>query len=162
MKLAQKRKVVAALIAQIEEELVGMTRIAREAAEAASHEENRSEGDKDMRATEASYIARGQAERAIEIERHVKRLAMLELKEFASTATVESGCVIELGQKDKTQTYMMLPVAGGRQVTIDNVRVATVTPTSPLGSALLGLSVGDDAEVAAPGQPKLYEVLSVS
>lgn len=162
MKLAQKREVLAALIAQIDEELSTMTRIAREAAQAASHEENRSEGNKDMRATEASYIAHGQATRALEIERHRKRLASLEAKEFAEGATIEAMAVIELEHQGKRQQYMMLPVAGGRQVSLGTLKISTVTPVSPLGSALLGLSVGDEAEVAAPGQPKVYEVLSIT
>ncbi len=36
-----------------------MTKIAKDAAAAAAHEENKPENDKDMRSTEASYIARG-------------------------------------------------------------------------------------------------------
>ena len=39
-----------------------------DAAEGATHEENRAEGDKDMRSTEASYVARGHAERTVQLE----------------------------------------------------------------------------------------------
>ena len=68
MAAIDKRSVLAALKKALEEELERFTRRALDAAEAATHEENKPEGDKDMRSTEASYIARGQAERAKEIE----------------------------------------------------------------------------------------------
>jgi transcription elongation GreA/GreB family factor len=161
VKLSQKRELIQALIAQIDEELVAMTRIAKEAAEAAAHEENRAEGNKDMRSTEASYIARGQAERALELERHRARLASLDLKELSSNSSIETSAIIEVLHEGKRQTYFMLPVAGGRRATLDGVTVSTITPISPLGSALLGLGEGDEAEVAAPGRNKLYEVVKV-
>ncbi|MGC4070449.1 MAG: hypothetical protein QM784_38450 [Polyangiaceae bacterium] len=155
MKLSQKRELIQAIIAQIDEELVAMTRIAKEAAEAASHEENRAEGNKDMRSTEASYIARGQAERALELERHRTRLAALDLKELSPDSTIETSAVIEVMHEGKRQTYLMLPVAGGRRAAVSGVMVSTITPTSPLGSALLGLGEGDEAEVVAPGRNKI-------
>jgi transcription elongation GreA/GreB family factor len=161
VKLSHKHELISALVGQIDEELVAMTRIAKEAAEAAAHEENRAEGNKDMRSTEASYIARGQAERALELERHRTRLVSLDLKELSSSSSIEAGAVIEVMHEGKRQTYLMLPVAGGRRATVGTVTVSTITPTSPLGSALLGLNEGDEAEVEANGRNKTYEVLSV-
>jgi transcription elongation GreA/GreB family factor len=162
VKLSHKRELVSALIAQIDEELVAMTKIANEAAAAVSHEENRAEGNKDMRSTEASYIARGQAERAVELERHRTRLATLALKEFGPNDAIESTALVEALHQGRTFFYFLLPVAGGRQAVVGGHKVSSITPTSPLGSALLGLSVGDEAEVTAPDKPKTYEIVSVS
>jgi len=52
---------------------------AEDAREAATHEENRPENDKDMRSTEASYIARGMAERIADMERGLAKLSSLPL-----------------------------------------------------------------------------------
>jgi transcription elongation GreA/GreB family factor len=139
-----------------------MTKIARDAAAAAAHPENRAEGNKDMRATEASYIARGQAERAVELERHRTRLANLDLKEFPPDGSIESTAIIETLHQGRPHFYFMLPVAGGRTAVVNGIKISTVTPTSPLGSALLGLAVGDEVEVFAPGIPKTYEIISIS
>jgi transcription elongation GreA/GreB family factor len=158
---SDKQNLLSAVIAQIDEELVAMTKIAKDAADAAAHPENRAEGNKDMRSTEASYIARGQAERAMEIERHKLRLSSLELKEFSEDAAVEATAIIETQNRGRRQVFFMLPVAGGRTIPFNGEIVSTVTPTSPLGSALLGLSVGDEAEVAAPDKPKIYEIVSI-
>ena len=78
-----KRALLDALRARVSAELEASTRRARDAAEAATHEENRAEGDKDMRATEASYIARGQAERVHELESALTRLGSMPIKAFA-------------------------------------------------------------------------------
>ncbi len=156
-----KRALVAALLEQIDIELATMTRIAREAAEAASHEENRAEGIKDMRSTEASYVARGQAERALELERSRARLQAFELRNFAQGESIESGALVQVMHQRQSNWYFVLPVAGGRRVQHENGVVHTITPTSPLGGALLSMSVGDEVEVPTPAAPKIYEIVAI-
>lgn len=150
-----------AVIEQIDVEIATMTRIAREAAEAASHEENRAEGIKDMRSTEASYVAKGQAARALELEHSRTRLIALELKTFSAAAAIESTALVQLLHRNRSTWYFILPAGGGRQISQAGVSYQTITPTSPLGSALLGLSVGDDAEVSTPTEIRFYEVLAI-
>lgn len=156
-----KRVILAVIIEQIDGEIATMTRIAKEAAEAVSHEDNRAEGSKDMRSTEASYIARGQAERAMELERSRTRLGSLELKTFQKTSSIESTALVQLRHQRQSAWYFLLPAGGGRRVSYADQTVHTVTPTSPLGSALLGLGVGDEVEVPTPGAAKTYEVLAL-
>lgn len=162
MKFPDKRGLLASVIAQIDEELQTMTRIARDAAEGVSHEENRSEGSKDMRSTEASYIARGQAERALDLERSLTRLRSFALRGFAETDSIESGALVQVEHQHQSSWYFVLPVAGGRRIESDGGLVQTITPTSPLGSALLGLGVGDEAEVPTASKPKIYEIVAIA
>src|ERR1041384_258240 len=77
-----KKELWEALKARLESELAKAQKRARDAAEGATHEENRAEGDKDMRATEASYVARGQAGRASEMQEALVRVGTLELLTF--------------------------------------------------------------------------------
>lgn len=156
-----KRLILSSVIEQIDAEIATMTRIAKDAADAVSHEDNRAEGSKDMRSTEASYIARGQAERAVELERSRNRLSALELKTFGEKSGIEATALVHLLHQKQSGWYFLLPAGGGRRITHAGVTIHTITATSPLGSALLGLSVGDEAEVPTPGAPKLYEVVAV-
>jgi transcription elongation GreA/GreB family factor len=151
-----KHAIVAALRQQISAEIEAMTRIAREAADAVTHEENKAEGDKDMRSTEASYLARGQAGRVQDLERAHAVLGSMELKRFASGAAIESSAVIELRQGKKTTTYFLASAAGGRRVTLDGMEVVTTTTTSPLGKALLGAAEGDEVEIESPQGTRTY------
>jgi transcription elongation GreA/GreB family factor len=158
-----KRAVLAALKRHITEELGRFTRRALDAAEAATHEENRAEGDKDMRATEASYIARGQAERVRELEAALARLGSMEVRDFEGGEAIAVSAIVELASGGaRTQVYFVVPVAGGARLSVDGAEILSLATTSPLGAALLGLSEGDEAEVRTPQGLKSYEIVRVA
>ncbi len=138
-----------------------MTRLAREAAEAATHEENRPENDKDMRSTEASYVAKGQADRVRGLERALSMLAAMPLREFAETDGIAISAVVTTSSKGASTTHFLVPAAGGVKLELAGERVQTLATDSPLGQALLGLSAGDTAEVKTPRGMLAYDVVSV-
>ncbi len=156
-----KEALIELLREALEGELGLMKRLATEAAEAATHEENRPENDKDMRSTEASYVARGQAERAKEIERDLTLLRSITERDLTPRETIAAGALIELNTADQTSHCFLIPGGGGRQLTLNGVEVLAISPQSPLGRALLGLSEGDEAEVRTPQGLKRSEIVSV-
>jgi transcription elongation GreA/GreB family factor len=153
-----KRSLVATLRARIAEEIATMTRLAQEAAEAASHEENKPENDKDMRSTEASYVARGQASRARDLERAHALLGAMEIRDFAEGDTIALSAIVELSHRGQKTVCFLVPAGGGQRIRTGSVEVQAVTPTSPLGTALIGLAEGDEAEVPTPQGMKVYEI----
>jgi transcription elongation GreA/GreB family factor len=153
-----KRVILAALRKQLEDEIETMTRLAREAAEAAAHPENKPENDKDMRSTEASYVARGQAGRVEELS---SALATLAGTDLAPRTTIESGALVTLKSRNISSLYFIVPAAGGRKVRIDGIEITAITTSTPLGEALVGLSAGDEAEVETPQGMRDYEVVKV-
>lgn len=159
-----KHAVLSALKVKLETELARAQKRAREAAEGATHEENRAEGDKDMRATEASYVARGQAGRASEIEEALVRVSALELLSFKPGARIAVSALIEVDHDGRRVHYFLVPAAGGERLQVDGAEIHSLTPLSPLGRALLGLTEGDEAELPPlkPGDgPRVYEVVRV-
>jgi len=159
-----KKALLEALKQRLETELARATKRAKDAAEGATHEENRAEGDKDMRATEASYVARGQAGRASEIEESLVRVGALELIAFKPGARIAISALIEVMHDDKRLHYFLVPAAGGERLSQAGVEVQTITPQSPLGRALLGLTEGEEAELPArqPGEAaRVYEIVKV-
>jgi transcription elongation GreA/GreB family factor len=155
-----KRALHAALCAHLEAEIATMRRLALDAAEAVGHEDNRPESDKDMRSTEASYIARGQAARVLELERELGLLRSLELQPRAGGA-VGVGSLVEVRSQGKTSRYFLVPSAGGISLEAGGVPAQTLSVQSPLGAALLGLSEGEEAELSSPRAERVYEVLRV-
>ena len=159
-----KKALFDSLKTRLEAELQRAQKRAKDAAEGATHEENRAEGDKDMRATEASYVARGQAGRASEMEEGLVRVSALELLTFKPGARIAISALIELLHDDKQLHYFLVPAAGGERLQVDGVEVQTLTPQSPLGRALLGQAEGDEAELPGrqPGEPtRVYEIVKV-
>jgi transcription elongation GreA/GreB family factor len=153
-----------ALKHRLESELLRAQKRAKDAADGATHEENRAEGDKDMRATEASYVARGQAGRASEMEESLVRVGALELLAFKPGARIAISALIELLHDGKHLHYFLVPAAGGERLLASGVEVQTLTPQSPLGRALLGLTEGDEAELPGrqPGEKaRVYEIVKV-
>jgi transcription elongation GreA/GreB family factor len=159
-----KKAVLAALKQKLETELERAQKRAKDAAAGATHEENRAEGDKDMRATEASYVARGQASRASEMEEALVRVSALELLDFKPGARIAISALIDLEQDGKQLHYFLVPAAGGERLQVDGTEIQTLTPQSPLGRALLGLTEGDDAELPARQageRARSYEIIKV-
>lgn len=156
-----KQLVLRELVERSSQELARAKAQALDAAEGATHEDNRAEGDKDMRSTEASYIARGHAQRTAQLEQALTRLAHLELAELGPDDEIQSTALVELEHNRRRGVYFLLPVAGGEQVTIDGVTVQSLTLSSPLGSALLGQHVGDEVEIESPQGIRTYEIIDV-
>jgi transcription elongation GreA/GreB family factor len=159
-----KRVVLAAFRERLLAELARAQKRAKGAVDGATHEENRAEGDKDMRATEASYVARGHSERVAEMEGALARLGALELREFGPDSRIAVSALVELAHRGRRLHYFLLPTAGGERIQSTGVEIQALTTQSPLGAALLGLVEGDEAELPGrvAGEPaRVYEVVRV-
>lgn len=142
-------------------ELARAYKRAKDAAEGATHEENRAEGDKDMRATEASYVARGHSGRVAEMEESLARLNALQLIDFEPGARIAMSALVELEHRGKRLHCFLLPAGGGERFDAGGIEVQALTTHSPLGAALLGLTEGDEAELPGQGAPRVYEIMRV-
>ncbi len=142
-----KQALVAALVAQLDDELATMKRAARQAREAATHEESKPENDKDTRALEASYLAGAQAARARELEGAIKAVKGMPLLDFGEGKTIQSSAIVTLEDEDGARTTLFLaPFGGGIRLTVGSLQAQVVTPQSPRGQTLLGARVGDVLE----------------
>src|SRR5262249_18508075 len=139
-----------------------LTRAAKDAREAATHEEAKPENDKDTRAVEAAYLAGAQAERVRDLTRVAASLASLDLRTFGPEDRISSTALIELDLEGVSHHYFLAPKGGGLSVTVGGVVVQVITPLSPLGRELLGKSVGDVVEVRAQQKTRSYEVVGIS
>src|SRR5262245_24399122 len=159
--MGDKRALLATLRAELQSELDRATRHALDAAEAATHEENRPESDKDMRSTETSYVARGQALRARELETALQRLGVMDVRDFDDGDAIEASALVDVEQDGRKVCYFVVPAGGGQRLRDGARDVVTLATTSPLGKALLGLSVDDEAEVATPQGARVVTVLAI-
>jgi hypothetical protein len=159
--LSLKRALIRLLQTSLAEEIASLTRAANSAREAATHEENRPENDKDTRAVEAAYLAGAQADRVRELEGISNALGFLPLRLFGEDEPIASAALIELDLDGARLHCFMAPHCGGTKVELDGKQIQVITPQSPLGQALLGKSAGDVIEVRAQKGVREYEVVTV-
>src|SRR3954468_23477478 len=136
-----------------------MKRAAKDAREAATHEEAKPENDKDTRAIEASYLAGAQANRVRDLSGIVNALEFLPLRAFGPADPIAAAALVEIDVEGKRACYFLAPQGGGLRVTIDGVVVQVITPPSPVGRALLGRVAGEVVEVRTEGGLREYEII---
>lgn len=150
------------LLELLREEREVLVAAQKHAAEGAMHEESRAESDKDMRATEASYLARGQALRVAELDVEIARIAALQLIAAAPGAAIAAGALVSLSSPRGRRQVFLLPAGAGRRLVSEGAPISVVTPVSPLGSTLLGAHEGQDVDVELGDRVETYRILRVT
>jgi transcription elongation GreA/GreB family factor len=160
--LPDKAKVRNALLEEMRAALAAMARSARDAAEGATHVENRSEGDKDMRATEESYVARGKAMRTEELADELARAESGTFREYDATDAVGPGALVRVRVDDAPRVFLVSAYGGGRTLRVGGIEITVVAPATPVGSALVGKRVGDDFELAIKGAMREWVIDAIA
>jgi len=153
-----KPDVVEALHKALQDELQAVESVAAMARDEATNSETKAEGKYDTRATEASYLARGQAIRVAELRRLQAWYERLD-SEGPAPDRVRLGALVEI--EGERSEYFFLAPSGGGGVEVGGHRVRVISLSSPLGSALVDLESGDAFEVDTPRGLVDYEVLRV-
>lgn len=158
MPVRSKIDLKAALLAQLEGALATARAAHKAAVEGATHAEARPENDKDTRGLEQSYLARGVAQRAAELEAAVAAIAGWQPRQFAAGAAIAVGAGVEVDDAGRTRRFLIAGHGGG--LTLPG-EVTVVTPASPIGRALLGRHVDDDCEVDLGGGLRTLSITGI-
>jgi acetyl esterase/lipase len=131
------------LAALLKAELDAATRSHLASVAAATHEEAKPENDKDTRALEQSYVARGQAMRVRDLELAVSEVAGMPIRAFRERDPIALSALVFADEGGVELKMFIAPHGGGHVV----AGVQVVTPKSPLGRALVGKCSGEACEV---------------
>jgi transcription elongation GreA/GreB family factor len=162
-----KAALLAKLRSDLEEAVIVMEKAAATAHDAATHPEMKPENDKDTRGIEAGYLAGAQSERAMELRRTLNEIKALKPRAFkAASDAVDVTALVELqdanDDKKPRVVAFICPHGGGLKVKVGAVEVQVVTPSSPLGDAVMGKKLGDIVELHAGGKMRELEIVAVS
>lgn len=119
-------------------------------------DEARPENTKDTRGLEQSYLARGYAQRVAELEAAVAAIAVMTI---AAQSRVAIGAIVITLAVDDDRERAFLIAGHGGGVELGDITV--VTPTSPLGRALLGKCIDDECELAVGDTRRTLAITSV-
>jgi transcription elongation GreA/GreB family factor len=160
--VTDKREILKLLLERVAADLQTMSAAQRAVVDGATHEENKPENDKDTRALEQSYLARGQAQRVVELQGALNQLKALELRDFSRGVAVALGALVAVEDERETVHYFLAPAGGGLRLALSGREVRVVTPQSPIGQALLGKRAGDDLELRTPQGATECSIATVS
>jgi transcription elongation GreA/GreB family factor len=150
-----KHTLRSALVARLEQDLATAKAAHAAAIEGATHEEARAENDKDTRGLEQSYLARGLAQRVVELEAAVGSVPVMSID---PSTKVGIGALVTADEDGAELQFFVAGHGGGLELPGG---VTVVTPSSPIGRALLGKREDDECEVAAGGRKRTLVITKV-
>jgi transcription elongation GreA/GreB family factor len=154
-----KHALQAELLAQLRADLATLERAHRATCEGATHEEAKPENDKDTRALEQSYLARGQAARIDELRASIAALSALPILDLHAPRVV-LGALVTLEEGGEESTLWLAPGGGGARLADRTVQV--VTPASPLARGLIGKQEGEEVELVVAGKTRTVQVVRIT
>ncbi len=155
-----KEALLRELVAALEASLAASRAAHADARAGATHEEARPENDKDTRALEQSYLARGQAQRVEALEAGLAAVRALPVEPARGPDPAAApGSLVEAEEDGQPRRYLLAPEGGGLRLEGD---VQVVTPRSPLGQALVGKRAGEVVEVTLAGRSRVLELTRVA
>jgi transcription elongation GreA/GreB family factor len=101
----------------------------------------------------------GVAARVEEIQQLLMMYKFLPVRTYTSEDVVCPGGLVELELNRVHAYYLMVPKGGGLVARVEGSAVQVITPNSPLGEALLGKRVGDEAQVEVAGKLRHYRLV---
>jgi transcription elongation GreA/GreB family factor len=162
MHQVDKKSLLDQICQQLERDLEVLKAAALATYQAATNEESKPENEYDTRGLEASYLAGAQAKRVQEIEEQLTIYKYLEIKSYNESTPIGATALVTVEVDGRQNILFVLPKGGGLSLTSQGHKIQVVTPSSPLGEALIGLRVGDVAVVETGAHVKEYEIIQVS
>lgn len=156
-----KKKLHSLLLEALKANLNATLSAAENAKEGSNHEDAIAKSKYDTHGLELSYFAGSQFERARAVEAKIAILENTFFNEFQPDDEINIGALIQLrnGQK-KVQTYLMSDIGAGLDIEYQGEKIIVISPESPLGEAILGLSQGETVDAKA-FQKNAYSILAI-
>jgi transcription elongation GreA/GreB family factor len=135
------------------------------AREGATDDEAKPENDKDTRALELSYLARGEALRVEQSRVALREVLAMPIRDLGSGEPAAIGALVTTrdeaqGDQSPTALLWIAPHGGGTRLAGGKVQV--LTPRSPMGVAILGKRTGDECEVFLAGKTRVITIVAIS
>lgn len=147
------------LLSIVAADLEALERAQKATVEGATHTEAKPENDKDTRALEQTYLARGQALRVEQLRVDLAELTLMPVPPFTAKNPVGAGALVTIEEEDKTSRFFIAVHGGGARLAKGTIQV--ITPHSPLGQALIGKFEGDGCDVLLGGRMRTLEIIQI-
>lgn len=158
----EKQALKDALLMSLDEEINAALAAANEAQATASHESNKPENQYDTLALEAAYLAHGQSERILQLQRIRISLGRWQVPLFGADEAIRMGACVVLESEDGTVRRIFITPVGGHEIIVDTQPVLVVNQDAPVTRLLVGQHEGDEVSLTLGGKSALWEIIAVS
>ena len=133
---------------------------AEQAHETATHSENVAENRYDTLGLEAAYLAQGQSQRVEDGE--VDIVAFKALRDLRYSESIAMGSLVALiDEGDRRHLLFIGPAAGGLKLVVDQYEIVVITPSAPLGRALMGHFVNEEIDFSVAGKTSIFYITAI-
>jgi len=92
------------------------------------------------------------------LDKQILKLSQLDLDDLTDEEATRSGAMILFATDDKEYTYFILPAAGGKSITYQELEFTIITPESPIATILIGNRIGTFLELPKIGKGFISEL----
>ncbi len=142
-----KALVLQAVVEALRAEFEGLRGSSQTARATGNDPHSKAEGKYDTRSTEENYLADGLAKQAQAAGEAADICARLPLRDFSRSTPIGLSALVQLEFPDETAWFFLAPAGGGLEVRCQGVSITVLTPESPLGAELSGLTHGGQTRI---------------
>lgn len=153
-----KAPLINQIISTLQKDLAVLRKAAAETHSDSTSAESKQESKYDTRGLEASYLAEAQAEQVNQLEQAINKLQQLPACELDEDAPAALGAMVIVSTDKEDFQYMILPAGGGMELGYQGLSFTVVTPDSPIGTSLIGKTVGERITLPQQGSAFLSEL----
>ena len=152
-----KTALLRAIITELENDLIRQQEANKQASAGATDGEARAETKWDTCGLESSYLARGHAIQFKALVADLEDLKTFMIPVYTSLP-IGVGALVEVEMDKEKLLFFLLPCAGGTEVQMDGRTVTAITPSSPIGAALMDKKLGEKFSFRAGSSGKILSV----
>ncbi len=147
----------AALLSRLDDDIEAALVSSRSAQETASHEDNKPENQYDTLALEAAYLAHGQSERILRLQKERISLAKWSMPEKGEPL-VRNGSLLKLISEDDETRWLFITPVGGYQLQAEGQKILVISQQTPLAKKLMGKEEGEALDLTFNGVTTEWEL----
>lgn len=152
-----KRELVSKLVTKLAEKQVEIAAAAEDARQLSIAAPGRNNSRYDSSKEEFGYVADGLNLRSMDIGRGTGDIQAAFLPDMPHS--VVEGAFVRLHEGGTSYAnYLILPYGGGETIETDEGDIDVITPSSPLGSAMMGKKAGEPFSLHIRGTKREYRV----
>jgi len=155
-----KNQLIEKALLVLKDELENAISAAQQAHDGATHEQSKAETQYDTLGLEHAYLAQGQSRRIDELIHSISLLENWKVLDFCEEDEIYLGAMVTLkGSANKPLlTVFLAPAGGGIVIKLQDKEYQMITPQTPLGQSLIGLTLDDTLSL---NNGLKYEVVAI-